>query len=121
MGLKQQLLDRVVTPITQENETFVTPAFVVSADDKNNCCDIQYIDKHGKLRTKENVTVRLTGSGMEWFPTAGDYVNVEIGREICVIVARAIANYNMDVRSKMELKQDIYSDSLGAPPGASIY
>lgn len=121
MALRQQLLDKVITPITYENEIMTTIAFVLNSDDKNNCCDIRYIDKQGRIRNRNNVIVRLTGSGMDWFPVKGDYVTIELARETCVIIARSITNYNMDVRSKMELKQDIYSDSMGYPPGASIY
>lgn len=119
--LRQKIRDKIVTPVTYENEIITTTAFVLRADDKNNCCDIRYIDKHGKIRDRDNVIVRLTGSGMDWFPIKGDYVTIELARDTCVITARSITNYNMDVRSKMELKQDIFSDSLGYPPGASIY
>lgn len=119
--LRQKIRDKIVTPVTYENEVITTTAFVLRADDKNNCCNIRYIDKHGKIRDRDNVIVRLTGSGMDWFPIKGDYVTIELARDTCVITARSITNYNMDVRSKMELKQDIFSDSLGYPPGASIY
>lgn len=121
MILRQQIKDKIVTPITYENEIMHTVAFVVKSDDKNNCCDIRYIDRQGQIRNKDNVTVRLTGSGMDWFPVKGEFVTIEVTRDICVIIARCISNYNMEVRSKMELKQDIYSDSGGYPPGASIY
>lgn len=121
MILRQQIRDKIIAPITYENEALATIAYVLRSDDKNNCCDIRYIDKQGKIITRNNVIVRLTGSGMDWFPVKGDYVTIEISRDTCVIIARSISNYNMDVRSKMELKQDIYSDSMGYPPGASIY
>lgn len=119
--LAQQLINKVVSPITYVNETFHTTALVIKADDKNNCCDIRYLNKYGILQERENVNVRISGNGMDWFPVVEDYVIVEISRDSCVIVARSVSNYNMDVRSKMELKQDIFSDSFGYPPGASIY
>lgn len=121
MTLKQKLLDHVVTPVTFETEGLITLGYIIEADDKNNCCTVRYKDKYGKITERENVTVRLTGNGMEWFPVPGEYVQLELGRGTCVIAARAVNDYSADIRSKMELKQDIYSDSLGAPPGASIY
>ena len=121
MVLQQQIRNKIVTPITYENETITTVAYVIKADDKNNSCDIRYIDKHGRIRNQDNVAVRLSGLGMDWFPVKGDYVTIELSRNSCIIIARYITNYNMEVRSKMELKQDIYSDSMGYNPGASIY
>lgn len=121
MILGQQIRDKLVSPITYENESLTTVAYVLRSDDKNNCCDIRYIDKQGRITDRDNVVVRLMGTGMDWFPVKGDYVTIELARNTCVIIARSISNYNMDVRSKMELKQDIYSDSLGYAPGASIY
>lgn len=121
MVLQQQIRNKIVTPITYENEIIITVAYVIKADDKNNSCDIRYIDKHGRIRNQDNVAVRLSGLGMDWFPVKGDYVTIELSRNSCAIIARYITNYNMEVRSKMELKQDIYSDSMGYNPGASIY
>jgi len=120
-ALRQQMIDKLVTPITYPNEAITTTALVLRADDKNNCCDIRFVNKEGVMCERENVIVRLTGSGMDWFPVEGDYVTIELSRDICAIVARSVSNYNMDVRSKMELKQDIYSDSFGYPPGGIIY
>ena len=120
-NFKQNFIDKMVTPITQENDSYVTAAYVVRADSKNNTCDIKFVDKHGKITKRDNIYVRITGSGMDWFPVKDDIVNIEIGKDTCVIVSRDVSNYNADVRSKMELKKDIHTDSFGAPPGGSIY
>ena len=121
MSLKGQFIDRLITPITQEIEAFITVAKVIKADSKNNICDIEYVDKRGKAKKRENVPLRLMGTGMEWFPVEDDLVDIEIERRSCVIVGRHIDDYNADVRSKMKLTQDCFSDSAGSPPGASIY
>lgn len=121
MTMRQQIIDKLISPITYVNELSCTTAVVTKSDDKNNCCDIRFLNKYGIQESRENVNVRLTGNGMDWFPVKDDYVTIELGRDTCVIVARSISNYNMEVRSKMELKQDIFSDSFGHPPGASIY
>lgn len=121
MNLNKLFLDRMITPITQELEIFVTVAKVVKANSKNNTCDIEYVDKRGRAKSKKDVPLRILGTGMEWFPVENDYVDVEIERQGCIIVGRHIDDYNADIRSKMRLTQDCFSDSAGAPPGASIY
>ena len=72
-------------------------------------------------RNKDNVTVRIYNNDLGYFPSVGDFVEVQLEREICVIIAKHIANYNADVRPKTQLKQDIYSDSPGYSPGGSIF
>lgn len=111
----------MVEPVTHQLDRISTLAKVTKADEKNNVCSIQYTDKNGRFRNKDNVSVRLYGSGTDWFPSVGDFVTVEDSNSGTVIIARHVQNYNMDVRSKMQLSKDIYSDSSGAEPGGTIY
>lgn len=83
--------------------------------------DIMYLDRKGNKTNKENVVVRLYGSGTDWFPSVKDKVLIEESQNTCVVIARHIGNYNMDVRANMEIKQDVYSDKEGCrPAGGSI-
>lgn len=120
-GIKNKIMDRLVQPSSREVTTVTTVAKVIASDEINNKCSITYIDKNGIKRNRDNVVVRLYDNGSGYFPDIGDFVEVQLEREICVIIARHIANYNMDVRSKMQLKQDIFTDSPGANPGASVF
>ena len=122
MGIKQGLQNNIVNAAVRPNQEMTMMAVVTSSDDSNNICSVRYIDKNGNKKTRENVTVRLYGSGTDWFPAKGDTVILQESNDLCVIIARHVSNYNMDVRSKMELKQDIYSDeSGGQDPGGNIY
>ena len=119
--IRSYLRDRVINPISQTNESIDTVGIVTGSDESNNTCDIRYVDKSGKKRNRSNVVVRLYGSGTDWFPSEGDAVIIQDSGDTCVIVARHIGNYNMEVRSKMELSQDIYSDNSGCQePGGYI-
>lgn len=111
----------MVEPATHRYHKVTTMAKVTKADEKNNTCSIQYVDKEGTKRNRDNVTVRLYGSGTDWFPEVGEKVTIEDSDSSCVIIARCVDNYNMDVRSKMKLKMDIFSDSSGAEPGGNIF
>lgn len=113
--------DRAIEPITNELKSVTTLALVKKADEKNNTCDIQYVDKNGLVRNRNNVSVRLYGNGTDWFPKRGESVVVQETETTCEVIARYVQNYNMDVRARMKLKMDIYSDSSGADPGGTIY
>ena len=104
-----------------EREVFTSFAKVTKADEKNNTCSIQFVDKEGRKSNRDNVTVRLYGKGTDWFPEVDDVVEIEQGRDTLVIIARHVDNYEADVRSKQEMVQDIYSDSMGCDPGGFCY
>jgi len=113
MELKNILQNRIVNPTARINNVITTIGVVTDSDESNNTCNIFYIDKSGCKRNKDNVVVRLYGSGADWFPKVGDAVVVEDSGDTVVVVARHVGNYSMDVRSKRQLRQDVLSDSSG--------
>lgn len=99
------------------NQASEIPAIVTKSDETNNTCSIKYIDSiTRKKRNRDNVMVRLYGSGTDYFPQKGDTVTVQEDGDTCVVIARDISNYAMDVQSKMKQTQDVFSD---APPAFS--
>lgn len=120
-SISQRMLDKIIQPAIKGNETITTIAKVTASDDLNNRCSIEYVDRDGNKKAKDNVAVRLYDNGAGYFPAVGEQVTLQLERDICVIVARHIGNYQMDVRSKMELKQDVFTDTDGAPPGGEVY
>ena len=119
--LKKLLQERVVNPAGHARGGITTLGQVTKSDEINNMCSINYIDKDGFKRNKDNVTVRLYGNGGDWFPQIDDHVVVEDNGDIVAIVARHVGNYNMDVRSKLRLTKDIHSDSAGGAVGGQIF
>ena len=115
--LKSKLQSHVGAAATHADKKVILSAEIVSADEKNNTCSIRYVDINGKNRNKDNVAIRLYGSGTDYFPKNGDSVRVEEGPGTSVVIARNVSNYAMDVRSKMQLTNDIYSDDTGAIGG----
>lgn len=111
-----------MNPLIKNNYEKVTlVAEVTNTHEENNMVDITYLDRKGNKTNKENVVVRLYGSGTDWFPSVKDKVLIEESQNTCVVIARHIGNYNMDVRANMEIKQDVYSDKEGCrPAGGSI-
>jgi len=118
---KSRFQERVVAPATRINNRITTIGVVTSTNESNNTCGILYTDKNGKKRNMNNVVIRLYGNGADWFPSVNDTVVIEDTGDTVVVVARHVGNYAMDVRSKRQLRQDVYSDcSSGQPAGGLI-
>lgn len=121
MSLKRQMQDTIINPANHINNGITTLGIVTASDESNNTCSITYIDKNGKKRNRDNVVVRLYGNGADWFPAINDTVVIEDTGDTCVVVARHVGNYAMDVRSRRQLKQDVESDETGCQnPGGQI-
>lgn len=119
--LKQKLQQNVINPASHATQRITTIAVVTGTNEAKNTVNIEYINFDGKKCNKKDVVVRLYGSGTDWFPSKDDMVVIEESADTCVVVARHIGNYNMDVRSKMELRQDVHPDtSNGDTPGGGV-
>ena len=118
---KEKIQSNLVNPVARVNAGITTIGIVTESDESNNTVSIKYVDKSGKKRNRDNVVVRLYGNGADWFPAINDAVVVEDTGDTCVVVARHVGNYAMDVRSKRQLRQDVFSDEGDCmPPGGSI-
>lgn len=108
-----QGMQRATQNVQHIFQSLTLPAIVTKSDETNNTCSILYVDSNGYKRNRDNVTVRLYGSGTDYFPKKDDVVTVQEDGDTCVVIARSVLNYAMDVQAKMKLTQDTYSD---APP-----
>jgi len=111
------ILNKKIQKQTHDLESHMIIARVLQSDPMNNVCTIQFVDD-GKLCNKDNVSVRIYGTGMDWFPLEGDWVKVEYSRNICEIVARA-DNFSTDIRPDTYFGQDRLSEGIGGTPGGS--
>lgn len=118
---KSLLRNGLINSVARAVDRVITIGKVTKSDEINNTVSVQYVDKNGKIRNKENVTVRLYGNGGDWFPSVDDYVVIEESDSDMSVVARHVGNYNMDVRSKMQLETDVFSDSNGGATGGCIF
>lgn len=120
-GLKEIMQRTIVNPAAHANTSITTIGVVTDSDESNNTVSVRYVDKIGKKRNRDNVVVRLYGNGADWFPAVDDTVVIEDTGDTCVVVARHVGNYSMDVRSRRQLRQDVYSDDSGCQnPGGTI-
>jgi len=92
-----------------------TFAVVTKSDSMNNVCSIQFVDG-GHIRNRDNVPVKIYGSGMDWFPEKGETVEILYSSTICEITGR-FANFIRDLKPDTLVEQDRLSDGIGGAPG----
>ena len=94
------------------NDTQRTLAVVKKADESNNVCAITIIDRDGKKREIKQAQVDLKNK--DWFPKEKDTVLVDVsGGRSALILEKYTEDYNKDVRSKQQLKNDVAPDGDG--------
>lgn len=94
------------------NDTQRTIAAVLHADETNNLCTISYVDRDGKRREIKKAMVDLKNK--RWFPKEKDLVLVDVsGSNSALILEQYTEDYNADIRSQEQLKNDIAPDGDG--------
>ena len=120
--IRQRILDQVVNPLSRQNQTAVVQAKILEADETNNWCSIEYVDKDGYSRNRDNVWVKQYGDGrMPWFPKVGELVLVEDYGDSAVITEKFWQNYALEIDARRQLKKDIYPDNFGSSMGGYIF
>jgi thymidine phosphorylase len=110
--LSKKIQQSVVNSVVKPSETNTTYALVTKSDEINNMVSIKYLNKYGNRVERNNVSVRLYSRDSSDFPSENDTVEIQETDNDVIVIARAVGNYGMDVRSKMVLKQDKLHDSL---------
>lgn len=114
--LKRKIESNIVRPADQARRSFTTVAEVMKGNEKNNTCDIRYIDKDGNVSNKKNVQVLIYNTAIvDWFPLKGEKVYIEdSGDGNIIIKSKYTTDYAASVKADNELKadilQNIYSD-----------
>ena len=118
--IKNMIRDQIAGPVSRQNRSVSAQAKVLEADEVNNLCRIEYLDKDGFSRNKNNVPVRIYGGSLSWFPKQGDLVVVEDANDIVVIVGKFVADYASEVASKQQATKDVYPTMFSNTAGGWI-
>ena len=94
------------------NDKQRTIAVVKKADESNNVCSITFYDRDGKKREIKQAQVDLKNK--DWFPKEKESVLVDVqGTKSALILEKYTEDYNKDIRSKQQLKNDVSPDGDG--------
>lgn len=118
-NLKDLLNNRLVTPNIETSGAFIGFGIVIRADEKNNCCDIKYLDRKSRTKNKKNVQVKYV-SGSQWFPTEGSCVELSITQDEVYITGEFVKNYALIGKPQAITKFDTYVNDDGTTGGYII-
>ena len=109
---KNLLSDRIVSPGITNNATTTSYGIVSKANEKENVCDITYVNSSGKVSRKENVEVQILNGRNDWFPKQGELVTtIETNDNQPLITGQLIRDYVRDLKDKREYKKDIMASN----------
>ncbi len=81
---------------------------VTKINEKENICDITYINSSGKLARKENVEIKIRTDKDDWFPETGELVTTEETNDNQpIITGQLIRDFAQDVKPKRTYKKDV--------------
>ena len=123
MSLKSKLIENIVAPVATDKSTSSLDAIVTKVNERYNTCSIKYTNHEGIPVEQANVPVQLHNiSIIDWFPKINEHVLITTkSRGDIVIVGPSYGrNYN-NVRSKLRLTEDIYSDISSCTMGGFIF
>lgn len=120
--LKDKLVQNIVAPVASSHSATFLDAIVLKTNESSNICNIQYKDDQGVIVTQNSVPVEITSNNIiGWFPKEKEHVIVTVkGGDLFITGPSYGKNYNM-IRSRMELKKDIYSNSFSYFLGGFIF
>jgi hypothetical protein len=115
-------IQTTTTPAVHNRRDYSTVAKITAANEINNLCSIEFIDKDGYKSNKDNVPVKILYPGfIGWFPSLGENVTVEISESYMIITGKCEDGYASTIRAKTTTKQDIYTSSFGGTMAGSIF
>lgn len=109
--IRTKLQNDIVEPAALSRSTTMQEGIVIKSDQKANTCDVSFIRNDGKKITQDNVPLLLNGTtDITWFPKKDEKVILQTREENVFIIGPSYRNFQ-EIRNKMKLKHDIFSDS----------
>lgn len=122
MNFKTKIQDQIVNPADHIRGKLTTIAVVTKSDERNNVCSIEFIDKDGYRSNKDSIAVKIYSPGIiGWFPIEGDFVVIEEFNGKITITGKHDGGYSASIRSKSQIKKDIFSDNGGGAMAGLIF
>lgn len=122
MNLKNKLVENIVAPVASSHSAAFIRATVLTADERSNTCTVKYRDQEGVLLTQPNVPVQLTNvSFIDWFPKKNESVILSVRKNELKVTGPDYQESYSNIKSKIELSNDIYSDTSSHFIGGYIF
>lgn len=91
-GIKQ----KTAIPVVSNNAVTECIGIVTKANERENLCDVTYINSSGKLDKKQNIEYRVKNKKDEWFPHEQDKVILNESNDNQPIIVNELVDYTKD-------------------------
>lgn len=108
-GIRSKI-QQITSPTVHDRRTFTSIGQVVSTNEKNNECEVTYIDKDGNRSNKKGIHLLYADKKiLSWFPKIGEKVYLQINENMIFIVGPYYENYQLE-KGQTDLNKNVLSD-----------
>lgn len=103
-------IKEISSPATHDRRSFITVGEVTKSNEKNNECEVTYIDKDGNKSNRKGVSLFCHDEKiLSWFPSTGDKVYLQIYENTIFILGPYHKNHQLK-SAQQELKPQVLSN-----------
>lgn len=118
MGQAKNLLsEKIAIPAITNNAVTLTTGVVLRSNEKENVCDVGYINSAGKWDRKNNVEYEVKNEKDDWFPKVRSKIVLKESNDNQPIIVGALLDYVKDIKPKRTYKKDVLPDNKGTVRG----
>lgn len=114
MSTGNDLVSRTAKKEIANNAVSSSYGIVLKSTEKENVCDILYVNSAKKMVYRANVEVEMRNKQDNWFPKAGELIKTaESNDNNPTIVGQLIRDYARDIKQDRILEKDVLPDNSG--------
>ena len=119
-NLKKALTSAIAEPAAKSSRSSTIVGTVTKSNEDASKCDVEFYNESGTLETRKNVDViSYNYNVIDWFPNKGDKVLMNYKNETLFISGPGEPSSNL--KNKLEVKNDIFSDSFIDSIGGFVF
>ena len=121
-NLRDKFKQELIAPTANSYGALESIAKVIKANERGNVCTVEFTNKAGRKVKEYNVPVAIYNKNIiDWFPQDNDSVIItETGGGFCIKGPSMNSGY-LEIRNRIQMEQDIYSESYSDFLGGYIY
>lgn len=119
--IKKLFTENIVEPAAKSRSTSVIEGVAIQTSESTNLCTVKFTDSTGHVETRDSVPVLIYNkSVIDWFPSDNEKVLLQEKDRVLYIIGPACQDYS-NVRTKIKLENDIFSDTLIGGIGGYLF
>ena len=121
MSEGSNLVSRTAKKELANNAVSSSYGLVLKSTEKENVCDIIYINSAKKMLRRANVEVEMRNKNDNWFPKPGDLIKTsESNDNNPTIVGQLVRDYARDIKPNRILEKDVLPNNISIVRGQIV-